>query len=783
MNLLMIAKSNMKKNKSMMITLIALIMFAALLLYIGTSVLLDMNSFLDEKNKALNGSDFTVVSPEKHDDSIQEIIKEMGEYTKLETVPAVRYASTFQNLTKGEKSQSIGGIILNADNTEDISRMDIIDKGNTKLSNSIILPYYLKVAKGYQSGDEITITVGNIVNTYIIYGFAEDIMFATPSNIPYYKCYVFEEEFQRLYQADENTQYTLIKTKLNKDTDTNLYSENFIKKSSNILQSSMSDIMSMDYNTMKVGVSIFLVIIMSVLITFSFIIILIALTMMRFAIVTHIEGNIKNIGSMEALGYTGKELILSTVLQFVVITLFSIGLGFVIATAGIGLMTNLLSSSIGLAWNASINVKAMLINLVIIMALVMMIAYLAASKLKKVTPITAMRSGIDTHNFKKNYIALDRSPYPVNITLGLKSLLRNMKQNVIIVIIVTLMSFVSVFAFTANYNFNVDNTALLRLVGIEKSQLQVIYKGEDAVKIFDEIGQMEQVDKIIKLTSMEMGISLKDKEMTPSFYISNDFNLLEIQTIVEGKYPVHNNEIAVTGLVLERLGAELGDAVTVKGNEAKQDFIIVGVTQQITNLGRGACITEEGMARIDPNYIPSELFVYMEADKIPSVTKTLEDRYGDLHMNITNVEEAFDTILASFNSAVIALCIVCIVTTISIISLVLYLLIKIKLLKEKVRIGVSKALGYTTKQLILQITMSFCPVCILGSFLGTVLATYLINPAFSAMLSVSGIRNSHLTINPMVTLITFLAISLFSFVITALVSRSIKKITPCELFI
>ncbi len=783
MNLFMIAKSNMKKNKSMMITLSALIMFATLLLYIGTSVLFDMSSFLDEKNKALNGSEFTAATPVKHEETIQGVIKEMGEYTQLETVPVIRYASTFQNLTNGEESQSIGSIIFNADNTEEISRMDIIDQGHTKLLNSIILPYYLKVAKGYQSGDEITITVGSVVNTYIVYGFAEDIMFATPSNIPYYKCYVFEEEFQRLYHADENTQYSLIKTRLKQGTDTNLYSENFIKKSSNILQSSMSDILSMDYNTMKVGVSIFLIIIMSVLITFSFIIILIALTMMRFAIVTHIEGNIKNIGSMEALGYTGKELILSTILQFVVITLFSIGLGFVIATAGMGLMTNLLSSSIGLAWNAVINVKAMLINLVIIMTLVMLITYLAAAKLKKVTPITAMRSGIDTHNFKKNYIALDRSPYPVNVALGLKSLLRNMKQNVIIVIIVTLMSFVSVFAFTTNYNFNVDNTALLRLVGIEKSQLQVIYKGEDAVKIFDEIGQMEQVDKIIKLTSMEMGISMEDKEMTPSFYISNDFNLLEIQTIVEGKYPVHNNEIAVTGLVLERLGAELGDAVTVKGNETKQDFIIVGVTQQISNLGRGACITEEGMARIDPNYIPSELFVYMEKEAIPSVTKALEEKYGDLHMNITNVEEAFDTILASFNSAVIALCIVCIVTTLSIISLVLYLLIKIKLLKERLRIGVSKALGYTTKQLVLQITMSFCPVCILGAFLGTVLATFLINPAFSAMLSVSGIRNSHLTINPAVTLTTFLAISIFSFVITALVSRSIKKITPCELFI
>jgi Cell division protein len=346
------------------------------------------------------------------------------------------------------------------------------------------------------------------------------------------------------------------------------------------------------------------------------------------------------------------------------------------------------------------------------------------------------------------------------------------------------MSFVCVFAFTTNYNFNVDNTAFLRLIGIEKSQIMVTYYGEDAPKVFEEIGKMEHIRKTIRRNAINIPIRYENRELSPNVSISNDYEHVETNTIVKGRYPIHDNEIAMTGLVLKQLKAKLGDVVRVGGEGIEQEFIIVGMTQHISNLGKGANITEDGMKRINPDYIPSGLYVYIDQkENTASVMKAIEKQYSNLQIDISNREKNFETILASFNSAITMLCIACFIITLSIITLILYLLIKIKIMKERMRLGVAKALGYTTGQLVLQMIVSFCPVCILGALVGTILATYLTNPAFALILSISGIQNCHFIINPLLTLITFLFISAYSILITAIVARSIRKITPRELFL
>jgi putative ABC transport system permease protein len=748
-------------------------------------VLYGINSFLDDKNKELNGSDFTVVTQKVYNELVETVVDDMGQYKKLESEDAmIKDTADFKNITLDDKAQSVGCLYLNADDSGSISKLVIIDEGKEKLANSIILPYYLKASKGYRTGDEISISYGGKTNKHVIYGFAEDVMFAVPSNITLYKCYVFEDEFQRIYQEETNvSQAVLIKTKLEEGTDTAQYEEDFVKKINETKNEDVKTVMSFDYTTMKIGVSIFLIIIMAILIVFSLIILMITLTIIRFAIVTHIEGNIKNIGSMEAMGYTGKQLIVATVFQFLIIALIGFGVGLLLSFFSIGTLTNIVSSSIGLAWKTGISIPAILISFIVVTILVIIITYFAAKKIKKITPIIALRQGIDTHNFKKNYFPLNKYNRNINLVVGLKTLIQNMRQNVMITLIISLMSFVSVFAFTINYNFNVDNTAFIRLVGLEKADLAVSCVDEKAPTIFNEISSMDNVERTSRISNLNMAVSFGNKEITPSVNICNDYDLLETNTIVKGRYPKHDNEIAITGLVSNYLQAEIGDVVIVAGKNNKQEFIVVGVTQQINYLGKGASLTEEGMLRLNNSFVPTTQYLYLENDSnLLSITKVIEDKYGNI-VNVSNVKETFDTILASFNSAVKVLGILCLVITISIIGLVLFLLIRIRLLKEKTRIGLAKALGYTTKQLIVQIIISFCPVCILGAFIGTIMALYLVNPAFSFMLSVSGIFNSNLIINPLLTFVIFISLSLVSILITALVASRIRKITPCELFI
>lgn len=770
----------------MSITLAALIMVASILLYIGTSVILKVNTFIDDKNKELNGSDFLVMSSAKYEELVSNTIKELGKCVQLEKSDTISIDSTaIKNVTQHEKKQTIAVLLFNADKKYRISKFRIIDKGSKKEKNSIILPYYLKVAKGYKTGDEIEIINGNEKNKYIIYGFAEDIMFATPSNISVYKCYVYQDEFNRMYQkANDSSKSVVVKAKLEKGTNSQDYSANFTKIINKKVNVTENSIHPLEYDTMKVGVGIFVYILMTLMIVFSVIIILIALTVIRFAIVTYIEGNIKNIGSMEAIGYVAKQIILSTVLQFFIITLIGSAIGFILAVSGTGIVTKVISSSIGLQWVSRFNITAFIISFVFITLLVLGITYLTAAKIRRITPIMALRDGIDTHNFKKNHFPLSKSSLNVNMAVGLKAFMQNTKQNITLFIVVSLMSFVSVLVLVVNYNFNINDAAFIRLIGIEKADISVTCYDKASEKIFNDISQMKHVNKAVRLMSNSMQVILGNKEITPEVFICNDYNGLRTKTIVDGRYPKHDNEIAVTNKVAKQLNAKIGDVITLKSNNCSKEFVIVGVTQQISYLGNSASITENGMKRINSGFIPNTLNIYLDNSKNnASVRKAIKEKYKDQKPLIINMKEYFDTILASYNSAVFSICIAGIIFTICFVALILYLFINIKLMKERVHMGAYKALGYTTRQLVFQVIVSFCPVCIAGSAVGAILAMFLINPSFAACFSVSGILNSNLTIDPVMVLITFISLSLFSVLITTLVSMRVRKITPCELFL
>lgn len=782
MNLFMIAKSNIKKNKNITITLIVLIIFASILLYIGTSVILEMNTFIYEKNKDLNGSDFTTFAPVSYQKTVEDILDQMGGYVKREEERAISASATFQNNTIKEKSQTMGCVILNADNNAKISKLKIIDQGDKKYSNSIIVPYFLKVSRGYRTGDKISVTYGGKAHNFVIFGFSEDIMFAIPSDFSYYKCYVYREEFKRLYKESAYTQSFFTKELLKEKNSTD-YGNDFTKKINNKINDVSNTVNAINYNSMAPSVSIFFNILMMILIIFSIIIILIALTIIRFSVITYIEGSIKNIGSMEALGYTGGELLSVTILQFALITLVSDIVGLMISFSCTGIVKRLVSSSIGLVWEGKLNIAAVVINVCLIMASVIAMTYMAGSKIKKITPVIALRNGINTHSFKKNYLPLGKTKLNVNVAMGLKNLMNNRKQNRTILIIVTLMSFVCVFSFTVNYNFNVDNTAFLQLIGIEKPDLTVICTSNNPLKVFHEISKMDQVKETNRLSRNDTTLYMGDREAASTIFICNNFDQLKTNTIVKGRYPNHDNEIAITNIILKQLNAELGDAVTIKGTNHQEDYIIVGITQHITNLGRGTCITEEGMKRIYPEYKPTEFNVYLKnSHDITAVSKEIKKKYAGLPLEVIDMQRSFDSILDSFNNAINKLCLGCIFITLFIISLILYLLIKIRLMKERMHNGISKALGYTTKQIILQVLCGFSPICILGAFIGTVTATFLINPLMALLLSFAGILNCHFIISPMLALITFLSISLFSVLVTYIIAGSARKITPCELF-
>ena len=403
--------------------------------------------------------------------------------------------------------------------------------------------------------------------------------------------------------------------------------------------------------------------------------------------------------------------------------------------------------------------------------------------MKKITPLVALRSGIQTHNFKKNYLPLSKSKLDVNVSIGLKELLQNKKQNIVITIIVTLLSFASVFACTIYYNFVEDNSTLFNLVGIESADITFECDREICDRVFSEVEQMDGVERILKLQTFSTTLYSETGEEGLNVNVCEDYSQLKVNTIAKGRYPIHDNEIAVTNLMLNKLNAKLGDTVSLAFNGEKKEYLVVGVTQQIAMLGRSACITEEGMKRLNEDYILNSVVIYLkDSSIINSFINSINNKYSDENIMVTNNKEMIESMLLSFNSSITILCIVCIIITAITVILILFLLVKVKILKERRQLGVSKALGYTTKQLMFQVMLSFLPIMLIGTTAGAVLACLCTNPLIALLLSGNGIMNCYFILNMTYVIAVSMGIIVVAFITILMVSSGIRKITPCELF-
>ncbi|MEL7661715.1 ABC transporter permease [Acetobacterium wieringae] len=795
MSILMIATNNIKKAKVATATLIILIAIATIFLYVGISVLANMDRFIDQKNAQTNGAHQVFITDGVHDQKIQEIYQSIGGYSYSEREEGmISMSSSFQNINTGEEANSIPAVFLNLDTARKISQVKIIDQAENMPPNGVIAPYVLKAANGYQTGDTLKMTVDEVSTELEIAGFYEDLMFASPSNVSMYKLYVGEQQLQEFLAqpqfGSKCSYFAVMTTDIN---NTEAFESEYVKETKNRLPDGTGSYVSICYGTTKTGVAIFINIIMAVLVSFSIIILAIAAIVIKFSTTTHIENNIKNIGTLEAMGYTTRQILNSILVEYLLMTAvgFMVGLGAALLISPV--ITNVVSSSIGLRWATGLYPQAVLASLcVITMAVlaslcvitmaVLGISYFSAAKIKKITPLTALRSGIETHHFGKNRIPLDQTRLSLNTAMGFKSLIFNKRQNLIAGLIIMLLSLVTVFALASYYNFSVDKTAMIKLIGLETAEVEV-NAVDDEETIFAEIAAMPEVEDTIRLVSFDGVIKFKDKESSAMTRVTEDYSRLKVDTCVKGRMPVYDNEIAITSIVLGKLGAQMGDTVSIDYNGINCEFLVVGVIQQFNALGKATAITTAGMKKLLPSYREQNLMVYLaEGQDTEKFITKINNQYGSEKIKTNSYFESVEMMLDSFEASIKIIVTGCLGIIVVIIVFVLFLVIRVRILRERTRLGVSKALGFTANQLIGQILISQMPVIIGAAVVGAIAGYFATNPLLALMLSANGILNCDFYVDPGLVLFTAIGISLLGLATVLIVAGKIRKISPCQMF-
>ncbi len=784
MKLYLIAKNNIKRSLATSIILVLLVILSTLLMYTGVAVESQLGKFVDAKNEELGGADCTLLVGQSSKEKVVSILDQREDISQYEIHDSIYYTSPkIRNKMGQEKESNLITVILNAEDEYQIGRLPIIEEVSPKPENGIIVPYILKISKNYQTGDELDISVENRKLTFVIAGFYENVIFATPSNVSMYQFFVYDSMFQGMREeATDAARQSLINLRFD-GIGGREFERSFMLEFKGKEIGGNDFLNILPYDTLKQGTMMFTQILMVVVIAFSLILLVIALVVIRFSVIVHLEKNIKNIGSLEAVGYTAGQIKYALLLEFLLLTAVGILAGLILAATVSSPVGNMISAAIGLRWINRISGPAILASALVNLLLIVTVTNMTAGKLRRITPLAALRDGIETHNFKRNHLPLEKSRLPLNLAIGVKGILYNGKQNIMVALIISLLTFACVYAIGMYYNFVINDTAMLNLVGMPPAELQIWAEAKDYDQVVAQLGQKKEIRKLLDYNAEEMLLKNGEREEQVRVEVAEDFSQLETDTLMAGRLTQYDNEIVVSNKTLEDLGLELGDSVTVSSFGGEAQYLIVGVKQHINHLGRGASLTEEGVKRLKPDYrIPMAIIYLAEGTDVEEFIKELDTEFADINTLVINLDDLISAVMESFHGSVLAICTVCGGVTIITVVLILLLLIKVKILKEQKQYGIYKALGYTTFQLILQVGYSYLPVISLGGILGLVMGVLMSNSFTQMLLASNGIRKVSLYMPYQYLIFVPAGVILVSAVTIWLASLRIRRITPIKLF-
>ncbi|MBD5526529.1 MAG: ABC transporter permease [Lachnospiraceae bacterium] len=773
-----IARNNLVKKKSDVITLIILIMLSTLLLYISISVLRLTPQVIDTVCDEVNTADVFFASPCPKTGEIKSVLNSMENIRQIEYSEGVELTAKYHK--DGTEEKETVFLIEPIETVGEVCK--IPDVGDGKKYQTILLPYYMKAGENIAEGDHLYLALGDTEYEFEVGGFVEDSLFSTPLNISVFRCYITEEYYKDILAAESKVR-EMITYIYKMKIDDKISSRDFAAEMSGRLSQEvleLADYMNLAINieTMKVGVSFLSNIGMGIMLAFSVILICIALIIAWCSIKNFIDGNLKNLGILMTSGYTKWQLMGSTCTEMLLLSVTGVCLGLIAGGLLNKTVGTLVSSLIGLRWNQPYDSSTAVSVFVLVNVVVLLVTMLSGRIYGRIEILEALRGGIKTHNFRGNPIPLVKFPLPQPLALGIKNILGEKRKNAAIMGVVALLGFASSIGFALMQNFGSDNQALIEMMGVELGT--VLLSGSGIEEAGKQMETWDEVRKVLYYDNRSVKLTAGEEQIVITCDFWKDPEQNEYTVLVEGRRPKYDNEIVVTANVAEQLGVKAGDIIYVEGDQEKKDYMISGVSQQMENLGLKATMTMGGAARINGSSVVNQIRIYTEEDcAYEQIEKKIRAEFPDL--DITDLHKNMEIVLSSVKAAMTILCAVFVTITVVIVMLTIILLVKTKTTREWKQYGVYKALGFTTGELIVQIQMSSLPVFLVGAILGAVMSVYLLNPLLEVCLGSAGIVQSSLTVHAGWLILSVAIIMAVSAGMSFLCAYRVRKVEPVKM--
>lgn len=776
-----ILKKDLKRKKTMNIILLLFVVLCSMFAAASVNNIIAVVGGLDYYfEKAELGDYFIIERSTGGEDTISKILKHSENVSGYKTYNVVN-ASCDDLKTDSGKLMEFSNIALICDinNTKqnffgmDNEVITDVEKGKVYITGSV------PKREGVKIGERFYVELGDTKLPLEVAGFAKDALLGSEM-MGNPRLLINSADFETL-TADETIHTYSCGHVYDIDTDNAAALESELNEQNGMLFSGDRDLIKMTY-IMNMLVAAIILVVSAGLLIVSFVV-------LRFTIRFTIAEEFREIGVMKAIGLNNSSIRMLYLVKYLGITLAGAVIGYFGSVPFGNLLLKSVSENMVLG-----NDNGMIIGVVCCIAVVLIImlfGWSSTRRIEKLSAIDAVRSGQTGERFRKrSLLSLGKSKFGSTGFLALNDVTSEPKQyGILTAVFAICTALVMILAVTAN---TLDSGSLLYLLSMTDSDVYL----NDSTRGMEVIGGA----KTIRETEEEIADILAENDMPGSVYLEGWYKLpvmakngsfqvnflkcMDTNTsdydYTEGYAPLKLDEIAVTKQISDKLGAKIGDRITVNIGGKESEFIITAYFQCFNNLGECARFHQDVEIADD---LMTTCFAYqINFDDDPDKA-VIEERIEKLK-DIFDDQNIFDTkgfvkdcmgvgdMIAAVKNLVLMLSLI-------IIILLAVLMERSFISKERSEIALLKAVGFDSGSVILYHAMRFGITVLTGIVAASVLlmplTKLIIDPIFGMMGAIGNIEYQFnvLEIFGAYPVIIF-CVTVLSAALTALYTKTIK---------
>lgn len=760
-----ISKYFCKKNLKDIISF-SIILFIATILF-SSAIIINFNigkDYDDEFDKLNTANCFFTISSVEYNDQLLEDIKSITSVTNAEVQKGILLTVP---VSMDGSIQEQNQIFYNINDLSNMNNRTIIKETNDNITNQIYLSNYTFIHSGLDIKDEYKFDVDDTPYIFNIKGVVNEMQYGNYTSSVIGE-YLGADAYNYLLTNNQDKEIITISIK-SKDTSA---SYNSISK---YLSSKNIHILNKNYKeqskNQRLAISNILVLILMV---FAISILIISLFVSKFKIEQTIEEELPNMGALEALGYTSKEIIVSCIFPYIMSGLLFTILGIVTSYLILPILSKIIEMQSGFIWKVKIDLLLNILVLLINIILIIIFTLIASLKLRKLNPINAIR-GITEKGNNKNHFEIEKTKGNINFILMLKNFMNSKKQNILLGIVLFFMTLVSSFIGILFYNVNMNPINFINTL-VEEHPSVVISSNKD---LKEELKSQNNVKDILYY---DENTTLNYKDNSYKTFVAENFETLSNDLCYKGNNPTNSNEVAIGSKIHETYNINIGDNITLSKNGIKNKYKVVGFIQSVNYSGEVIEMTLDGYKKMDNSYLPKTMYIYLEnEDNAEEFINQLKNKYNDDIISTMNYAKSTESATTMYVSLISIICIIIIVITLLLIYLILYIVISSIIMKRKQELGIFKAIGYGNKQLVKQLVGGFLPSTILGTMLGLIVSKIFMSNIYNNIFASVGAYKVSFEY-PFIIFISLVFLLIFATItIATLLAKKIKNISVYSL--